>query len=188
MKIISTKKSTNFDAVVMEHFDALLNTALKLTWNREDAEDLVQDAFLKAYKFYDKYEPGTNFKAWIYKILINTFINKYNKKTKHPKSVPLEEVEYSIKGTLLSEENDLFIVKKIDIKHLFNDRIFEAVEKMPEDIRNSVLLCDIKNYSYKEISSILDIAIGTVMSRISRGRKILRKSLLDYAKEVRFYQ
>ncbi len=187
MNIIINKKSNNFDSVALKHFDALLNTAIKLTWNREDAEDLVQDAFLKAYKFYDKYEPGTNFKAWIYKILINTFINKYNKNMKYPKSVPLDDVEHSIKGTLISEEKDIFVVNEIDIKQLFNDRIFEAVKKMPEDIRKSVLLCDIKNYSYKEISSTLDIAIGTVMSRISRGRKILRTLLLDYAKEVRLY-
>ena len=176
-----------FEDVAMGHFDFLFNTALKLTWNREDAEDLVQDAYLRAYKFFNKFKEGTNFKAWIYKILMNTFINKYNKKLKIPKPIPFEEAEYSIKDTLIVEEKRFFPPDKIDIKKLFDDRIVEAIESMPKNISTSVLLYDIENYSYKEISAKLDIAIGTVMSRISRGRKILRRSLVDYAKEKRLF-
>lgn len=178
----SLNRRKPFENIAFEHLDSLYSTAFRLTQNKQDSEDLVQDTYLKAYQFFYRFEPGTNFKAWIFKILMNTFINSYHKKMRAPASVQFEKVEYSIESNSSSVEFQL-VAKEYDrLKDAFADEVMEAIEKMPDNYRMAVLLCDIEEFSYKEISSILEIPIGTVMSRISRGRRFLQVSLIDYAK------
>ena len=172
-----------FEEIAFEHLDSMYSTALRLTQNQQDSEDLIQDTFLKAYQFFNRFEPGTNFKAWIFKILMNTFINRYHKKMRTPQSIQFEKVEYTIEADVLPEEYHLLMKNKDQFKDLFNDEVISAVEQMPQTYRIAVLLCDLEEFSYKEISDMLDIPIGTVMSRISRGRKFLQKALIDYAKK-----
>ena len=171
-----------FEQIAFEHMDALFSTALRLTGNRQDSEDLVQDTYLKAYQYYHSFEPGTNFRAWIFRILMNNFINNYHKKTRTPPSVEFSKVEYAITDDLSVEEAESILKNSTQFRSMFDDEIVAAIEEMPEDYRIAVLLCDIEGFSYKEIADILDIPIGTVMSRISRGRKILQKFLLHYAR------
>ena len=171
-----------FENVAFEHMDSLYSTALRLTRNRQDSEDLVQDTYLKAYQYYHSFQPGTNFRAWIFRILMNTFINNYHKKARTPGTVDFAKVEYAIENDLTPEEAESILKNSGQFKSLFGDEIAQALEEMPADYRIAVLLCDIEEFSYREIADILDIPIGTVMSRISRGRKILQRNLLEYAR------
>jgi RNA polymerase sigma-70 factor (ECF subfamily) len=181
--IHSAKEQRNlFEEIAFEHMNSLYSTALRLTQSQQDSEDLVQDTYLKAFQFFHRFEPGTNFKAWIFKILMNTFINKYHKKMRTPQSVQFEKVEYSIETDSKPEEIQSLLENKDRFRNSFADEVIVAIEQMPENYRVAVLLCDIESFSYKEIGSMLDIPIGTVMSRISRGRKFLQKALLEYAK------
>lgn len=171
-----------FEEIAFEYIDSLYSTALRLTRNKQDSEDLVQDAYLRGFQHFHRFEPGTNFKAWIFKILMNTFINKYHKDMRTPPAVPFDKVEFAIDEALKDEDQKNILTDSNVFRNMFDDEIVQAIETMPEDYRIAVLLCDIENFSYKEMSEILDVPIGTVMSRISRGRKMLQKSLLDYAK------
>lgn len=186
-KKLSLKEQKLFEDLAFQHLDSLFSTALRLTRNQQDAEDLVQDACMKAYQFFRRFEPGTNFKAWIFKILMNTFINKYHKEMRTPPSVQFDKVEYSVDEALKDEERRTILTDENLFRNMFDDEIVQAIESMPEDYRVAVLLCDIENFSYKEISEITEVPIGTVMSRISRGRKMLQKSLLDYAKREGYF-
>lgn len=178
----SFKDQTLFEEIVFEYIDSLYSNALRLTRNKQDAEDLVQDACLRGFQYFNRFEQGTNFKAWIFKILMNTFINKYHKKMRTPPSVQFDKVEYSIDEALKEEDSKTVLTDNKVFRNMFDDEIVHAIENIPEDYRIAVLLCDIESFSYKEMSNILDMPIGTIMSRISRGRKMLQKSLLDYAK------
>jgi RNA polymerase sigma-70 factor (ECF subfamily) len=179
----SAKEQRNlFEEIAFEHMNSLYSTALRLTQSQQDSEDLVQDTYLKAFQFFHRFEPGTNFKAWIFKILMNTFINKYHKKMRTPQSVQFEKVEYSIETDSKPEQIQSLLENKDRFRNSFADEVIVAIEQMPENYRVAVLLCDIESFSYKEIGRMLDIPIGTVMSRISRGRKFLQKALLEYAK------
>lgn len=181
LKKLMANDQALFEELVFEYIDSLYSTALRLTRNRQDAEDLVQDASLKAYQYFNRFKQGTNFKAWIFKILMNTFINKYHKEQRTPTSVQFDKVEYAVEESLKDEDRKTILTDANVFRNLFDDEIVLAIESLPEDYRVVVLLCDIESFSYKEISDILAIPIGTVMSRISRGRKMLQKSLLDYA-------
>lgn len=181
------KKSSAEDAILFEdnafeHIDSLYSTALRLTRNPQDAEDLVQDTCLRGFQFFNRYQQGTNFKAWIFRILMNMFINKYHKDQRRPPSIQFEKVEYAVENVLNDDERSTILTDSNMFRNIFDDEIVRAIESLPEDYRVSVLLCDIEGFSYKEIGEILDIPMGTVMSRISRGRKMLQKLLLDYAK------
>ena len=175
-----------FEEIAFEYLDALYGTALRLTKNKQDSEDLVQETYLKAFQYYGSFQPGTNFRAWIFRILMNTFINSYHKKVRTPRSIEFSKVEYAIQDDLSPEEAESIVQNSQQFRQIFDDEIVQAIEEMPEDYRIAVLLCDIENFSYKEIAEILDVPIGTVMSRISRGRKILQKLLLDYARREGF--
>jgi RNA polymerase sigma-70 factor, ECF subfamily len=178
----SAENQTLFEKITFEHIDSLYGTALRLTRNKQDAEDLVQDACLRGFQYFHKYEQGSNFKAWIFKILMNTFINKYHKNKRTPPSVQFEKVEYSIDSELKDDDRKTILTDGNVFKNMFDDEIVHAIETIPKDYRVAVLLCDIENFTYKEMSDILEIPLGTVMSRISRGRKMLQISLLNYAK------
>jgi RNA polymerase sigma-70 factor (ECF subfamily) len=168
----------------MQHMPALYTAALRITRNPADAEDLVQETFLKAYRAFDRYEQGTNLKAWLYKILTNTFINSYRAAKRRPEKADVEDVEdlylyhrldnLLTAGTGRSAEDEFFA-------RITDDDVKQAIESLPEAFRIAVLLADVEGFSYKEIAEIVDVPIGTVMSRIHRGRRALQKALAGSA-------
>ncbi len=176
-------RQTQFTDQVMEHMASLYSAALRMTRSPADAEDLVQETYLKAYRSWHSYQQGTNLKAWLYRILTNTFINSYRSKKRRPEQTDLDEVE------------DLYLYRRLggleaaaasrsaedDVMDLFTDsEVKGAIEALPDQFRMAVLLADVEGFSYKEIAEILDVPIGTVMSRLHRGRKALQKALFDF--------
>ncbi|MCI0694865.1 sigma-70 family RNA polymerase sigma factor [candidate division KSB1 bacterium] len=181
------ERRKQFEALAFPHMDALYSTALRMARNALDAEDLVQDVYLRAYRFFDKFEEGTNFKAWIFKILTNTFINRYRQKVREPQHTEFEKVEYFY--AVAEKERDDKYETRYDEKRyadLFGDEINTALGKLSYDFRAVVILCDIEGFSYKEIAAIIGTPIGTVMSRLSRARQQLQKYLRDYARREGF--
>ncbi|MET0566633.1 MAG: sigma-70 family RNA polymerase sigma factor [Acidimicrobiia bacterium] len=174
----------NFERDAMQYARQLYSAAMRMTRNPADAEDLVQETFLKAYRAYHTFEEGTNLKAWLYRILTNTYINKYRKDSRRPSEVDLGSVEdlylYRNIGSEESAEAARTTEDRV-LDGLVESDIKKAVEDLPENFRLPVLLADLEGFSYKEISDILDIPIGTVMSRLHRGRKAMQKSLWEYA-------
>jgi RNA polymerase sigma-70 factor (ECF subfamily) len=155
-----------------------------MTRNPADAEDVVQETFLKAYRAYDSYSEGTNLKAWLYRILTNTYINKYRKTQRRPSEVELGELQDLYLFKRLGEASGASQSAEADMLDAFVDTdVIEALESLPETFRLPVLLADVDGFSYKEIAEMLDIPIGTVMSRLHRGRKALQKKLWDVAQE-----
>ncbi len=175
----------DFEADAMQFAPQLYTAAMRMARNPTDAEDLVQETFLKAYRAYHTFEAGTNLKAWLYRILTNTYINKYRRASRRPSEVDLGDVEdlylYRRLGSEQSAEasqsaEDLFL------DGLVESDIKQAVERLPEHFRMPVLLADLEGFSYKEIAEILEVPIGTVMSRLHRGRKALEKALWEFAR------
>jgi RNA polymerase sigma-70 factor (ECF subfamily) len=170
-----------FEALALPHLDGLYAAALRLTKNPRDAEDLVQDAVLRAFRFFDKFERGTNIKAWLYKILTNAFINRYRRTTKERNIV--EDERDSVQDRLVSRdaadvaENP----ERAFFERLLSDDVLRAIDSIPIDFRLTVILADLQDFSYKEIADILDVPVGTVMSRLFRGRRLLQKQLAEYA-------
>jgi len=173
-----------FAEQAMPFMDSLYAAAMRMTRNRADAEDLVQETFLKAYRGFGGFQEGTNLKAWLYRILTNTYINTYRAKKRRPDESDLEEVEDLYLYRKLSS-GDLASLGRSAEDELFDlftdDEVKAAVEAIPEQFRMAVLLADVEGFSYKEIAEILDIPIGTVMSRLHRGRKGLQKRLWEFA-------
>jgi len=176
-------RQEQFTSQAMEHMPSLYSAALRMTRSAADAEDLVQETYLKAYRAWHSYQQGTNLKAWLYRILTNTFINSYRSKKRRPEQTELDEVE------------DLYLYRRLggleaaaagrsaedEVMDLFTDSdVKGAIEALPDQFRMAVLLADVEGFSYKEIAEILDIPIGTVMSRLHRGRKALQKALVDF--------
>ncbi len=178
---IDNDKKKKFEKEAMIYLDSLYNLSLNLTRNPNDAKDLVQETYYKAYKFYYQFQEGTSLKAWLFKILKNTFINLYRKKVKEPEKVDYEKVEPFI--SLLQDNNSdvTNIEENILLNKFLSDDVTSALEKLPDDFKTVVLLSDLEGFSYKEISEIMDCPIGTVRSRLSRGRRMLQKILFDYA-------
>ena len=176
--------SWDFDSQVMPYLDSLYNTAYRMTRSAEDAEDLVQETYFKAYKYYDKFEEGTNLKAWLFKILKNTFINNYRKKKLEPRSVDFAEIEDSFERIVRRDNTVEPADPEAEYFHgVLDDDVKRALESLPYDYRMVVVLADLEDFSYKEIAEILDCPVGTVMSRLYRGRKLLEKALLRYARQ-----
>jgi RNA polymerase sigma-70 factor, ECF subfamily len=175
------EQTTKFEQVAFAHMDSLYSTALRLTRNTEEAEDLVQETYLRAFRFFDKFQEGTNFKAWIFKILTNTFINKYRQKVKAPQKVQMEKVEYGLKSEAEDSPSSWTGYDEARYSELFDDDIQSALSQLPEEFRMIVLLADVEGFSYKDIAEMINRPIGTVMSRLFRGRKILQKILEHYA-------
>ena len=171
----------SFESVALIHLDSLYGTALRMTRDPRDAEDLVQDCVLSAFRFYDKFEPGTNIKAWLFKILTNTFINKYRKRVREREV--RDVIDQDETPSLMSE--DVAEVSRDPeralVGNLLSDDVKRALEAVPYDYRLAVVLCDLEEFSYKEIADIMDCPVGTVMSRLHRGRRLLQKSLREYA-------
>ena len=166
----------------------LYSAALRMTRNAADAEDLVQETYLKAYRAYDRFEEGTNLKAWMYRILTNTYINAYRKKQRRPDESDIDDVEdlYLYRRIGGAEGAALGRSAEDELMALFgSDEVKLALEDLPEHYRFPILLADVEGFAYKEIAEILDVPIGTVMSRLHRGRKQLQKRLHGFAEENR---
>jgi RNA polymerase sigma-70 factor (ECF subfamily) len=181
--IIKRTNDELFEREFLPQVEALYNFAFHLTYNEEDANDLVQDTFLKAYRFINSYERGTNAKAWLFKILKNGFINEYRRQTRLPKEVDYEEF------LTYQETDDGSDVGELDLrddlfKGLIGDEVTKAVNELPVDFRTVLLLCDVEGFTYEEIAKIIDIPIGTVRSRLHRARNLMKEKLRDYAKQM----
>lgn len=172
-----------FATLTLGHLDPLYAAALRLTKNERDAEDLVQDTFLRAYRFFDKFERGTNIKAWLFKILTNTFINRYRRKVKERSVVEDERETVSERFMSRDVTESAANPEQYFFDRLLSDDVLRAIDALPLDFRMVVILADLQEFSYKEIAEILDCPVGTVMSRLYRGRKLLQKYLLSYAVE-----
>lgn len=175
----------DFERDVVEYLPQLYSAALRMTRNPADAEDLVQETLFKAYRAYDTFQAGTNLRAWLYRILTNTYINQYRKESRRPTETDLEEVQDLYLYRRLGSEQATDLARSAEdilLDGLVESDIKEAVDSLPENFRLPVLLADLGGFSYKEIADILDIPIGTVMSRLHRGRKALQKALWEYAK------
>ncbi len=176
-----------FEALALRHLDALYAAALRLTRNERDAEDLVQDGLLRAYRFFDRFERGTNIKAWLFKILTNTFINKYRRTSKERSIVDGPEQEtvqaHAASRDTAEQSND---PEKWFFDRILSDDVLRAVDALPLDFRMVVILADLQEFSYREIADILDVPVGTVMSRLYRGRRLLQKALARYAVDSGF--
>jgi RNA polymerase sigma-70 factor, ECF subfamily len=175
---------TDFAEQAMQFAPQLYSTALRMTRNAADAEDLIQETYLRAYRGYNNFEEGTNLRAWLFRILTNTYINSYRARQRRPQESELGDLE------------DLYLYKRISgvdassrsaedtLFDLFtDDEVKKALEDLPESFRLPVLLADVQGFSYKEIAEMLDVPIGTVMSRLHRGRKAMQKALIDFATE-----
>ena len=178
------QRGWDFEAASMPYVDALYNTAYRMTRNAHDAEDLVQETYLKAYRHYDKFEEGTNLKAWLFKILKNTFINAYRKKKQAPPLSDFSDIEESFESRVSTEAlSDLKTPEDELLENVLDGDVQKALEELPPDYRIAVLLADIEGFAYKEIAEILEIPVGTVMSRLYRGRKLLEEAMLQYAQK-----
>jgi RNA polymerase sigma-70 factor (ECF subfamily) len=176
----------DFTNDAMQYAPQLFATALRMTRNRADAEDLVQETFLKGWRAFDSYQQGTNLRAWLFRIMTNTFINKYNSQQRRPQETELDEVEelYLFRRMGAFDQSKMTHSAEDQMLELFTDEeVKNAIEELPETFRIPVLLSDVEGFSYKEIAEILDVPIGTVMSRLHRGRKAMQKMLYEYAKE-----
>jgi RNA polymerase sigma-70 factor (ECF subfamily) len=171
--------SPSIDTILMEHLDALYATAYRLVRNKETAEDLVQDTCLKAVKYFDKLRSKEKSKQWLFKILMNTFINKYRKKIKEPPILELDLSE-SIQAYACRNSEHTLDPEKLLLERDFNNRIKEALDKLHVDMRAVVLLSDVEGFTYQEMSKILNCPAGTIASRLFRARSFLRESLLKY--------
>jgi len=174
-----------FETEALSFLDALYRTALRMTRSEAEAQDLVQETYIRAFRFRHQFTPGTNLKAWLFRILTNTFINQYRRKAARPDETELDDVEESILyrhmrdvspgSASLDPEAEL-------IDNTLSSEVTDALEALPEKFRTTLLL-DVEGFSYKEIAEVLDIPIGTVMSRLHRGRKFLQKRLYDVARD-----
>ena len=175
-----------FAELAMEHMDSLYAGAMRMTRKPADAEDLVQETYLKAYRGYGGFQEGTNLKAWLYRILTNTFINRYRAKKRRPEETEFDDVEDFYLYRRLGGIDEARISKSAEdslFEMFTDDEVKKALEDLPEQFRMAVLLADVEGFSYKEIAEILEIPIGTVMSRLHRGRRGLKTLLADYAVE-----
>lgn len=176
------KKQEDFNEEILPHLDALYNFGLRLTADPNDAEDLVQDTVVKAYRFFNSYEKGTNAKAWLFRILKNSYINNYRRKSKKPQEVDYDEVA-TFYETIRAERTETSDLEDKMFRELIDDDISSALDDIPEDFRTVVLLCDVEDFTYEEIANMLDVPIGTIRSRLHRGRNLLKAQLLDYARK-----
>ncbi|TLU88043.1 MAG: sigma-70 family RNA polymerase sigma factor [Chlorobium sp.] len=179
------KKQLEFQNEAVVHLNSLYNYALHITMNPDDAEDLVQETYLKAYRFFNSFERGTNCKAWLFKILKNNYINRFRKNSKEPVKVDYDLIKdfyHSIKDT----RNDTSESDSDYFHSLLHEEVYQALMSLPEEFREVIQLCDIEGFTYEEIANMVDSPIGTVRSRLYRGRKLLRVQLEEYAEKYGF--
>jgi len=176
-----TNGQARFEKEALVHLDALYRTAYRLTGTREDAEDLVQETYLKAYRAFHQYTPGTNARAWLYRILRNSFVNRYERNKREAGTVPLEDME----AVLGAPDPDLGLTPRdydAMLGRVLEDDVHAALSALPEAYRTVVILADLEDLAYREIADAMEVPIGTVMSRLHRGRRALRRHLTDAAR------
>ena len=179
-KEINSGDHAEFQKVIMPHVDALFNYAMRITGDSDDADDLVQETLLKAFRFFDKFEKGTNSKAWLYRILKNSYINEYRRQVKEPTKVDYEDVQ-NFYENIKSSDVKTQHYEEDSFSNLLDDNISSAITKLPEDFRTVIILSDIEGYTYEEVADFVDCPVGTVRSRLHRARKMLYSQLYDYA-------
>ncbi|MCI2958069.1 sigma-70 family RNA polymerase sigma factor [Agromyces atrinae] len=176
-----------FEQQALPYIDQLYAAALRMTRNPADAQDLVQETFVKSYAAFAKFEQGTNLKAWLYRILTNTFINTYRKKQREPYQGTIDELEdWQLGGAESTTASASRSAEAEAIDHLPDSAVKDALQSLPEDFRLAVYFADVEGFSYQEIADMMNTPIGTVMSRLHRGRRMLRELLADYAREQGF--
>ena len=183
MKTRRTTARAEFEAVALPHVDSLYGAAYRLTRNPRDAEDLVQDAILRAYRFWDTFQRDSNCKAWLFRILTNTFINTYQKRKRSREVLTAAQAEQDATDGVLMHEGSSTQrdPEGVLLDRTLSDDVAAALEALPTDFRVAVVLCDVEGFSYKEIAEMMECPVGTVMSRLYRGRRLLKKSLHGFA-------
>jgi RNA polymerase sigma-70 factor (ECF subfamily) len=172
---------TYFEQTALVHLDFLYNLGLKITRNEDDAQDLVQETFLRAYRFFDKYEPGTNCKAWLYRILKNTYINHYRKQHRRPMEVDFGAIEETQESQVEGTGGKPSDPEELLMNSLLREDVRQAFSQLPAGYREALALSLVAGYSYREIADMLGCPIGTIMSRIHRARKLMQKQLVQHA-------
>lgn len=182
---LSPEDKRRFEEEALPLLDPLYSGALRMTRNPADAEDLLQETMMRAYRSFDRFEPGTNLKAWMFRILTNAYINTYRKKQREPKKVSQDEVaEFDLYRELKDHDPRLSVTPEtLVLDELVDSDILTAIDDLPEQFRMAVVLSDVEDFSYAQMAEIMDVPLGTVMSRLHRGRKALQKRLWDVARE-----
>ncbi len=177
------KQRAQFESEALVHIDDLYSSAVYLTRDRDEAEDLVQDTMLKAYRNFHRYEPGTNCRAWLFRIMVNTFLNERRRRKRQVEFADDVDPDGADVADWLDGSAHRLDPERRVVSTMFSSTVRKALDALPPEFRSAVVLSDLHDFSYKEIAEIMDCPVGTVMSRIHRGRRLLQKQLFEYAQE-----